>query len=161
MDALTRFVSDGLALEEGVIVIAAPQRRRRLRECLRHAGFDVSHPQLANLVLFLDAAETLKRFMVNGWPDRQRFSATIADAVGRVAAPGRKVRAFGEMVVLLWESRAYEATVRLEYLWDEFCAGNRLTLLCGYPESALRTGPTCLVEGIHRAHSLVFHSGAD
>jgi hypothetical protein len=43
------------------------------------------------------------------------------------------VRAFGEMVALLWERGDQAATVRLEHLWNDFCRMQTLLLLCAYP----------------------------
>lgn len=43
------------------------------------------------------------------------------------------MRAFGEMVALLWERGDQAATVRLEHLWNDFCRMQTLLLLCAYP----------------------------
>ena len=80
----------------------------------------------------MDAADVLSRFMVDGWPDEERFAATVHGVLQQVQ-PGRKVRAFGEMVALLWARGEHGATVRLEHLWDDFCKANALALFCACP----------------------------
>ena len=51
----------------------------------------------------LDAEETLSAFMVNGWPDEGRFIQTISSILHRARGKNRrKIRAFGEMVAILW-----------------------------------------------------------
>ena len=71
--------------------------------------------------------------MVDGWPDEERFANTIGALLGRAGRDGRKVRAFGEMVALLWAQGHNGATVRLEHLWNEVCTNHALALFCAYP----------------------------
>jgi hypothetical protein len=46
------------------------------------------------------------------------------------------VRAFGEMVAVLWAAGRREAALELERLWGQACERGQLTLLCAYPRSA-------------------------
>ena len=51
------------------------------------------------------------------------------------AARGRPhctVRAYGEMVDVLWKDGATAAAIRLEMLWNELAGRHSLSLLCGY-----------------------------
>lgn len=156
LECLEDFVTAGLRSDEAVIVIAKRQNIETLSKRLAHAAVDPEATCAAGELIVMDAEQTLRRFMVNGWPVKKQFTAVMTELLERATANGRKVRAFGEMVAMLWDRRQYEATVRLEYLWDEFCARVSLPLLCAYPYAILRTGPVPLIEGIHRAHSRVF-----
>lgn len=151
---LAAFVQDGLVRGEAVVVIATPDHCRGLEQ--RLAEMDEAPPRVGDNLHLLDANECLASFMVNGWPDKTLFFGTMTDLVRRASAGGRKIRLFGEMVALLWERRACESTVRLEYLWDELCARENLPLFCAYPRRSLAAGPRALVDGIHRAHGKVF-----
>jgi hypothetical protein len=157
LDRLEEFVSAGLSANEAVIVIATEDHAKALANRLACAGVDLDAARAAGQLISLDAEQMLRRFMVNGWPAKQQFISVMTELLGRATANGRTARAFGEMVALLWERQQYEATVRLEYLWDDFCARVSLQLLCAYPSAILETGPVALVEGIHHAHSQVFH----
>ncbi|MDB6163557.1 MAG: hypothetical protein JWL98_989, partial [Xanthomonadaceae bacterium] len=87
----------------------------------------------AGTYIALDAASTLSSFMVDGWPDEQRFFDVIGAVVAQAKQGGRTVRAFGEMVALLWAQGHNGATVRLEHLWNELIHEQSLALFCAYP----------------------------
>ena len=132
LEQLAAFAAAGLAAGEAVIVIATASHRSSLAARLAALGADVAAAREHRLLLTLDAADVLSRFMQGDWPDEQRFTATILDILGQMA-PGRRVRAFGEMVALLWSRRNNGATVRLEHLWADFCRTHALALFCAYP----------------------------
>lgn len=82
---------------------------------------------------FLDAADTLARLLVDGWPDEARFRAVIGPVLAQAASRGGQVAAFGEMVALLCAEGRYEAAVRLGELWNLVAADYRFDLFCAYP----------------------------
>jgi hypothetical protein len=65
------------------------------------------------------------------------------------------VRAFGEMVALLWAQGHCGATVRLEYLWSRFCDQQGFSLLCAYPKSGFTSDAADSIRQICDAHSHV------
>jgi hypothetical protein len=132
LENLAGFVGAGLGASEAVIVIATAAHRSSLDARLTASGHDMRTAREEGRYLAFDAADTLSRFMQDGWPDEQKFAATITDVLAQ-AAQGRRVRAFGEMVALLWARGENGATVRLEHLWDEFCRDHALALFCAYP----------------------------
>ena len=69
----------------------------------------------------LDAGETLAKFMVNGAPDDERFEQLVTQLLARASQGGRQVRAFGEMVAVLWANGYMDATMHLEKLWHKLC----------------------------------------
>jgi hypothetical protein len=66
------------------------------------------------------------------------------------------VRAFGEMVALLWAEGKRGAALRLEELWHPFCEREQLPLFCAYPKSALAVDNFRDITGICAAHCRVF-----
>lgn len=82
---------------------------------------------------WLDAQETLDRFVSGDGVDGEAFHRVIGPVVRRAAASGRPVRAYGEMVALLWEAGNVPAAVELERLWNDLAAETTFTLLCAYP----------------------------
>ena len=71
----------------------------------------------------------------------------------RAMANGTTVRAFGEMVVLLWRKKLYAATVHLEQLWNDLAEHYDFKLLCVYPKSAFGHGLQSALQHICKAHS--------
>jgi len=85
--------------------------------------------------------------MVDGWPDKARFTAVVRAVLEQATRGGRKARAFGEMVALLWAQGHNEATLRLEQLWNPLCQRDQLALFCAYPRiGATRELSESLVE---------------
>src|SRR5205085_11235780 len=84
-------------------------------------------------VLLLDAADTLAAFMVSDAPDPALFDAVVGEVVRRAAARGRAVRAFGEMVALLWDAGNVAGAVSLERLWNTLAHEVAFSLFCAYP----------------------------
>ena len=44
----------------------------------------------------------------------------------------RALRAYGEMVDILWKDKMEAAAVRLEMLWNQLAQARKVSLLCGY-----------------------------
>ena len=133
MGTLERFIGDGLRNGEAAVVIATASHRTWLEARLHAAGHDLVAASASGAYIGLDAAGTLSRFMVDGWPDEARFSAVVRAVLEQAGRGGRKVRAFGEMVALLWAQGHTDATIRLEQLWDPLCQSENLALFCAYP----------------------------
>ena len=134
MVSLGRFVSGGFRNDEAVVVIATASHLATLEGLLRAQGFDPEALRAARLYIPLDAAATLSLFMRDGWPDEERFEQVIQQVIDEARQDGRRVRAFGEMVALLWAQGHGGATVRLEYLWGEFCRRDGVAVFCAYPK---------------------------
>ncbi len=125
------FLADGIASGEPAVVFATPARRETMCECLRERGLDVDYLERESRLTLLDARATLATFMVGDLPDAHKFSHSVGAAVERLCAAnhGSPVRAFGEMVSLLWQDGNTRAAVRLEELWGELTGAQPLLLL--------------------------------
>ncbi|HEX2250842.1 MAG TPA: MEDS domain-containing protein [Gemmatimonadales bacterium] len=131
---VSRFLSEGLKRGDGILIIATPEHRTTLTRALRgEAGY--SRAVLEGRLVFLDAAATLARFMVGRSPDPELFRSIIGDAVSRVRsrAVHTGVRAYGEMVGLLWQTGEHSAAAQLEGLWNELLNQSDVCLFCAYP----------------------------
>jgi hypothetical protein len=95
-------------------------------------------------------------FMLNGWPDDYLFEQIVTTLIARAGkGGGRRVRAFGEMVAMLWSQGNAGATVRLEHLWNRMCEQRGLSLLCAYPEIGFTRDADAALREICAAHSKV------
>lgn len=135
IDTLTGFVGGGLNAGETAIVIATSEHLRALRIALSRSGVDLVRSAREDRFLTLDAATALTSFMVGEMPDEGLFNSFVDGLLRRATFNGPRVRAFGEMVALLWGTGLAAATVRLEFLWQQYCERHSLTLFCAYPRA--------------------------
>jgi hypothetical protein len=153
LDTLEAFAAGGLRAGEGVIVIATAGHLEALEHRLARSGIDLRPARSADQYIALEAEHTLGQFMVGGMPDDLRFRTLVTGLIGRAKAGGRKVRAFGEMVAVLWAHGDRAAVMRLEQLWHGLCSAEIFSLLCAYPRSGFTQDTEKSVAQIHAAHS--------
>lgn len=153
MNALEGFVIGGIRCGDGVIVIATEDHRNELEHRLLICGIDVERGRSRGQYIDLDAEDTLSKFMIGEWPDDDLFQRTVTEIVSRARGEGRTVRAFGEMVAILWARGHNAATVRLEHLWHSLCRSEAFPLFCAYPKSGFTQTPTSSLQEICSLHS--------
>jgi DcmR-like sensory protein len=160
LDALAGFVGGGLKAGEATIVIATPAHLHQLEDRLESAGLDLSAALFDDRYIPLDAEQTLERFICNGWPDADLFAEVVTGILRRAKGDGRRVRAFGEMVALLWARNQAAATVRLEHLWNKLCHRDGFSLFCAYPKVGVTRECVESMGEICMAHSRLVGGGA-
>jgi hypothetical protein len=128
------FLGEGIALGQPGLVIATPTHRDALLAELRSRHFDVDRVQAAGDLLLLDARDVLGTLMVDGLPDATLFKTHLPAAIDRLCRGrrDRTIRAYGEMVDVLWQDGLTAAAVRLEMLWNQLAMTHDFSLLCGY-----------------------------
>lgn len=152
--SLEGFVTSGLNNDESVIIIATPAHIKALNRRLILHGLDINELQTANRYIPLDAEETLAKFMVKDWPDDERFMELVKSVVFRARGENtRRVRAYGEMVAILWAKGLNGATVHLEHLWNKFCESEVFCLFCAYPKSGFTQDVNSSIGHICSAHT--------
>jgi MEDS: MEthanogen/methylotroph, DcmR Sensory domain len=139
-DELADYVADyllgALKADGAAVVIATVAHRRAFEARLTRAGADLAGATRTGRYLALDANETLDALMPGGELDVGRFERMIARPIARAGQSGsrvRAVRAYGEMVSLLWEAGLVDAAVRLEAVWDSLISRLPFSVLCSYP----------------------------
>jgi PAS domain S-box-containing protein len=134
IDEVSGFIGAGLEAGQAGIVIATQPHleglERRLQARRASAGWSCPPDRY----IALDAAETLSKLLVDGWPDERLFADVMGNVIRQAAQDGsRHVCAFGEMVALLWAQGKHEAAIRLEELWNDLAQTQSFSLLCAYP----------------------------
>jgi hypothetical protein len=158
---VAEFLGEGFVTGQPGLVIATPEHCAGIVEELRARHFDVDGMQLAGDLLLLDAQETMSAFMVDGMPDADLFKATMTEAITNVCR-GRTdctIRAYGEMVDLLWKSGHTVAAVRLEMLWNKLAMTHEFSLLCGYAMGNFYKDAS--INEICQQHTHVLGTGGD
>lgn len=122
-EALTEYVGSGLRGGEAAVIIATPENRRLFRQkgLVPGAGLRM-----------LDAEETLQRFLSDGKPQWKAFHEVIGGLIAELRLQYPAVRAYGEMVDVLWQRGEHDAAVRLEEYWNELTRLQTFSLLCAY-----------------------------
>lgn len=130
----------GAAVRDGdaVIVIASASHRAGFEATMADAAADVVAARHEQRLVMLDAATVLAAFMVDGLPDAVKFDAAVGGLVRLTAETGRPVRAYGEMVALLWAEGNVAGATELERLWNALGEQLPFSLFCAYPSHLVR-----------------------
>lgn len=144
----------GINANDSCIVIATDEHLKALEGKLESYGIHINTLISENRYIPLNAEETLSKFMVNGWPDENLFIQTVSEVIKKARGKkNRNIRAFGEMVAILWAQGNNGATVQLEHLWNEFCLKEPFCLFCAYPKAGFTEDINESMDHICCAHS--------
>jgi len=122
--AVAEYVDTGLSRGEAAVLIATPEHRAAF---LARLG-SVDERRLR----ILDAEETLASFMANGMPQWKAFHQVVGGLIAELRLQYPTVRAYGEMVDVLWQRGERDAAVRLEEYWNELGRLQTFSLFCAY-----------------------------
>jgi hypothetical protein len=152
---VSAFLGDGLTENQPAILIATPAHRAAIIDHLSQR-LDVDRARRLGDLVLLDAEEMLSLFIVDGVPNRALFELTVGILIDQAIGgrPRAKVRAYGEMVDLLWKSGKLDAAIALEMLWNQLADSRRFALLCGYAMGHFYKQPR-LLEDVCAQHSHV------
>lgn len=133
LNSLGGFIGTAINSGDAALVVATQAHRDGLDELLAANGLDVVNAKASGQFVSIDAAETLSQFMVNGVPQLDRFNEVVGGIISSASDGRPRVRAFGEMVALLWAEGEYQAAIRLEEMWNELQKAHTFSLFCAYP----------------------------
>jgi hypothetical protein len=154
LDTLAGFVGGGINANDACVVIATKVHLNMLEDKLRSHGLSIPALVDDHRYIPLDAEDMLSTFMVGGWPDEQEFNKAISAVLKKARGINdRKIRAFGEMVAILWAQGNVGATVNLEHLWNKFSASQSFCLFCAYPKAGFTQDITDSARHICSAHT--------
>jgi DcmR-like sensory protein len=128
------FLGEGLIAGQPAIVIATESHRAAIVEHLCGRLIDCDSARRNGSLLLLDAEDMLGQFMFRDVPDPDLFEQNVGRLIQQmVAGRGRPlIRAYGEMVDVLWKQGRPEAAIKLEILWNKLALKYSFALLCGY-----------------------------
>ncbi len=148
-DELADRVSEYLlgALDGGgvAIVIATAAHTKAFEIRLAAAGVDLAEAARSGAYLAFDAAHVVAKLMAAdgaGRLDQAGFDRVIGGLI-RSTVGGGPVRAYGEMVALLWDTGLVNAAIRLEGMWNELGRKHEFSLFCGYSAGSVAVDGQC------------------
>lgn len=136
-DTVAGYLKQSLVAGGGAIAIATEAHLRAIRQELASAGVDVRAAIEDQRLILLDAQGTLSKLLVRGQIDRDAFERVVGRTVRAACQRHSVIRAYGEMVDLLWQDGDIPGAIELETVWNELMAGLRFTLLCAYHSEAV------------------------
>jgi signal transduction histidine kinase len=142
LEELSRYIGGALRAGDAAVAVATEQHRTGLLQWLTAQGLDVAALLEQGRLIALDARQTLAMFMVEGWPNEERFQDAIGGIVARAAGRARgekpRVAIFGEMVALLWADGKTQAAIHLEQFWNSLARKQSFSLFCAYPMNSFK-----------------------
>jgi hypothetical protein len=128
------FLADGIAMGQPGLVVATAGHTSRIVGALKARGIDAEALRRTGELTVFDARKMLLTFMVGSMPDPLLFKSNVGDAIERLCVDRGPcpIRAYGEMVDLLWQNGNSDGAIRLEILWNQLASAYEFSLLCGY-----------------------------
>ena len=132
--SVASFLDAGFRVGEPALVIATGAHWEAFLAELERLGSSVRDVEAKGLLDHRDAAETLATFMDGEVPSSDRFEETVGGILDAVAArfPEQTVRAYGEMVDILFQQGHRAAAIAVEELWNRLLESRKCALLCAY-----------------------------
>jgi hypothetical protein len=153
-EAVGEYLGAGLRRGEAGLVIARPEHRMKFLAALRRSGLDTDRLTGQGQLKSLDAEETLARFTTKGIPEWKSFHEIVGNLIAELRLRYPAVRAYGEMVDVLWQRGERELAIRLEEYWNELGRLQTFSLFCAYSMDNLDPnaygGP---LESVCKAHT--------
>jgi MEDS: MEthanogen/methylotroph, DcmR Sensory domain len=128
-DAVAEYVGQGLRQGEAVVVIASAAH---IEAFTRKLGLDAVAAAERGQLRLLDAQATLAQFTPGGRLDWTRFHAVVGGLIAELRLQYPAVRAYGEMVDVLWQRGEREVAIRLEEFWNDLARLQTFSLFCAY-----------------------------
>jgi hypothetical protein len=158
---VARFLAPAFREEQAMVAFGTPAHLRAIEKRLAVEGHDVERARARGQYLPFDARTAMEALLEGELPAAHRFEEIIASELHRATAEFGAVRAFGEIVSLLWRDGRRQAALRLEQMWNEAIGLYPLALLCGYNVRSFTSAHDAAgVTGIIAAHTSVLARGA-
>jgi hypothetical protein len=129
VDAVAEYVGQGLRQGEAAVVIASSAHLDAFKHKL---GLDAVAAAERGQLRLLDAQATLEKFTRGGRLDWTRFHAVVGGLIAELRLQYPAVRAYGEMVDVLWQRGERQAAIRLEEFWNDLARLQTFSLFCAY-----------------------------
>jgi len=117
--SVAAFLSEGLLLGHPALAVASTVHCAGIEACLSARGFQIATLVRSGQLRLLDAEARLRRM--------------LAPMIDRAGEASGQLRAYGEVVDILWKRAQPDLALQLEALWNSVLRSHDdVLLLCGY-----------------------------
>lgn len=159
-DSVVPYLAEGVSAGESVLVLATEPHLRAFADALAELEVGLELAVDEGRYVALDAADLLKRIRSGAAISALEFELLIGSLVRDRTATGDGLRAYGELVALLWDEGDTAAAIEFEGLWNELCDREEFSLFCGYRAAPTRIGQEA-VRQVCRHHTHVIPAVTD
>lgn len=131
-EAVGVFLAEGARRGESGIVIATPEHAAEIRGGMVKHGAQPDELVATGRLVIHDARTMLSTVMTDGRLDPGRVTDEVTKMLLEGAEQDVSLRAYGELVMLLWREGNAAAAIELEQLWNKLIVDQRIAVLCGY-----------------------------
>ncbi|HET9930143.1 MAG TPA: GAF domain-containing protein, partial [Polyangiaceae bacterium] len=135
-ETVTEFLEEGLKAGVPALVIATTEHWAAFRQSLLTRGIDVDGELGAGRIVAVDAQAMLGEILVNDSPHWEKFVAKLEPLIEHALASAENsvdhLRAYGELVDILWRDGKHLAALVIEDMWNELGRKHRFSLYCAY-----------------------------
>lgn len=132
IESVCEYMVPAFVQSEGVILVASATNKKAILTALERRSIDVTKAIVMGQLIVIDAHEMISQFMLNGTIDKLKFQTIAGNIISDLKIKFPIVRAYGEMVNILWHNGNIEATIELEKCWNELATTTDFSLFCGY-----------------------------
>lgn len=130
------FLAPAVRTHEAAIVIATAEHRQLFDDELARLGCDPAAARASGSLQVLDARTMLDSLLIGGRVVEKHFHQLVGPILLAAERSSSRVRAFAEMVDLLWRAGEVATAVELEQCWNRVLVNSRCHLHCAYAAPA-------------------------
>lgn len=129
---LLRFLLEGAARGDAIVLLGEGAANDSIEAASSGLGIDLAALRQAGRWHRADAAALVASATGVGGVNLDMVEAALRQVLARAGQGGRRVRAYGELVSVLWTSGRRDEAVALEQRWERLLAEAPVELFCGY-----------------------------
>jgi hypothetical protein len=153
---VAQYLLQGAERGDALLILAGKDHCNEFLCELEALGADPHDLIRSGQLVTLDAEETLASFMVDGTPDDELFDSNVGNVVRelRKRSDSGDIRAYGEMVGVLWSAGSFSAAMVLEHMWNRLLESTAFDLFCAYPIDIFgRNFHVCDMDALTSSHT--------
>jgi hypothetical protein len=147
-EAVAQYAAWGIELGEAVVLVVSAERRAVLGRSLEARGV-----QPSAALRIVDAEALLDCLLREGKPERAAFRDIVGGLVAGLRLEYPAVRAYGEMVDLLFRRGDHAAALDLEQHWNDLAREQGVTVFCAYSLDPLDPGDYSALRSVCQCHT--------
>lgn len=113
-EAIRDFLLEGLAQNEGLLVIASFEQINAIKSLLEMSNIDLDSVLKREQIIFWNSSRTLTKFMKEGLLESSKVREVFELTLRKLKSRFTKIRFYGEMVQTLWQRRNLTGAIELE-----------------------------------------------